>query len=160
MLRDHWPLFTPVLLAISEDGDVSTRTAGLEILAEFLEKCPAKILRSTGIGKVFEDAIFPSLMFLPSLTPEGEAIRLMHPAYKALVILAEKDPDVDSPSRRKLLDKVIREGILAAYDHASHYIAVVEVLLSTLAGVIDSLGVYSVKHLQVSLCALKGESRP
>ncbi|KAF4125338.1 Protein of unknown function (DUF2454) [Geosmithia morbida] len=120
-------------------------------MSTFLDKCPAKVLKSTGIGKVFQDAIFPSVLFLPSLTPEAESIQIMQPAYRALIILAEKDPDTSSPTRRLLLDSIIREGILTAYDHASSYIHVVETLLRTLATVVNCLGVYTVKHLQTLL---------
>lgn len=150
MLREHWPLFTPVLLTISEDDDVGVRILGLTITMDFLEKCPGTILNSTGIGKVFEDVILPSVLYLPSLTPEEESVKIIRPAYEALVILARKEPDVSSPVRRALLDKVLRDGLLAAYGHASNYLLVVEVLMSTTTTVLDTLEIYSIKHLPVS----------
>lgn len=149
LIHEHWPLFMPILLTISEDDETRTRISGLEIMSEFLDKCPAKILQSTGIGRVIQDAIFPSLLFLPSLTPEEESIRIMKPAYRALFTIAEKEQDKSSHTRRDLLDSIIREGILTAYDHASNYISVVETLLETLATAVNCLGIYAVKHLEV-----------
>lgn len=130
---------------------MTIRTTGLDILTTFLDKCPGKILQSTGIGQVFQDAIFPSLMFLPSLTPEDESIRLLQPAYRALVSLAEKEPDVNNLRRRKLLDKVVRDGILAGYNYASQYISVVETLMRSLTMVLDCLDIYAIKHLNVGI---------
>lgn len=146
-------MFTPVLLTISEDEDTAVRTLGLEIVVEFLEKCPATVLKSTGIGKVFEDAILPSVLYLPSLTPEEESVKIMRPAYQALLVLAQKEPDASSPTRRALLDRIIREGLVAAYEHASNYLVVVEALMSTTVTVLDTMGISSVKHLPVSSCA-------
>lgn len=120
------------------------------MVVNFLEKCPLKVLKSTGIGKVFEDAILPSLLYLPSLTPEEESIKIMGPAYQALLVLARKESDASSLSRRALLDKVLRQGIFAAYEHASNYLAVVQTLMSITVHVLDTLGIYSIKHLSVS----------
>lgn len=157
IICDNWPLFTPVLLAISEDEDTFTRALGLEILADFIDRCPLQILKSTGIGAIFQQTIFPSLLFLPSLTPEEQSVKLMRQAYGALIVLAEKEPTVVNLARRQLLDKVVREGIFAAYGHASHYVSVVETLMKTTTTVVNCLGIFSVKHLQVrkSMCELR-----
>ncbi|CAH0025548.1 unnamed protein product [Clonostachys rhizophaga] len=148
LVANNWFLFAPVLLALVEDADSSTRQAGLEILANFIRNCPLKILQSTGIGTVFQEAIFPSLLYLPSLTPEEESVPLINAAYQALLALAQQETDPRSPSRRKLLDKVFRDGIFTAYFHASEYISVVETLMKNTAAILDCLEVYSVKHLQ------------
>lgn len=156
MIRDHWPGFTPVLLTISEDNDTAIRTSGLEIVVNFLRKCPAKKLESTGIGKVFEDAILPSLLYLPSLTPEAESVKVMRPAYEALLVLAQKHADGSNLVRRTLLDKILREGLFAAYEHASGYLEVVKTLMNVATTLVDTLGIYSVKHLPVSMVGTKG----
>lgn len=122
---------------------------GLEILVDFVVKCPPATLESTGIGTIFQETLFPSLLFLPSLTPEEESVKLMRQAYNALIVLAEKEPNPRSLARRQLLDKIVRDGILAAYDHASHYVTVVETLMRAIIMVVNCLGVFSAKHLQV-----------
>jgi hypothetical protein len=116
----------------------------------FLSKCPPNILTSTGIGTVFQDAIFPTLLYLPSLTPEPESITLLRPAYAALLALAKTDEDTGSAGRRKQLDKLLRDGVFAAYHHASEYIHIVEVLMDVTADIVSALSIYSAKHLQVS----------
>lgn len=148
-MRDNWPLFTPVLLALAEDPESSIRVRGLEILAVFLEKCPAKVLQSTGIATVFQEAIFPTLMHLPSLTPEHESIKLLKPAYRALVTIAEMDTDDSSPRRRRLLDKLLRDGIFAGHHHASQHIQIVQLLMHHTEVIINCLGVFAIKHLVV-----------
>ncbi|CAG9977838.1 unnamed protein product [Clonostachys byssicola] len=147
-IANNWFLFAPVLLALVEDADSSTRQAGLEILATFIRNCPLKILQSTGIGTVFQEAIFPSLLYLPSLTPEEESVPLIDAAYQALLALAQRETDPRSPSRRKLLDKVFRDGVFTGYFHASEYMLVVETLMKNTTAILDCLEVYSVKHLQ------------
>jgi hypothetical protein len=139
------------LLTIAEDEDAATRTDGLSIVKSFLEKCPANIIQSTGIGMVFQEAMFPSLLFLPSLTPEKESIKLVSAAYDALLVLAQLEEDPQSSSRRALLDKMLRDGILTGYQHASEYIGVVEVLLTKAEAIINQLQIYSAKHIQVGV---------
>jgi hypothetical protein len=151
LIKENWPLFTPVLLTIAESEDSSTRLAGLHILTHFIQKCPAKILHTTGINTVFEDAIFPSLLHLPSLTPEPESVRITTAAYAALVELVKKYDDPQSVPRRQLLDKILRRGVFTAYDHASQYFGVVDVLMGTTATLVELMGIYAVKHLQVRI---------
>lgn len=126
------------------------RLYGLDILTSFLGKCPLRILRSTGVDAVLQDAVFPSLLFLPSLTPEDESVPLLRAGYKALITMALMDEDKESKQRRGLLDKLIRDGILAGYSHAPEHIRVVEALMQATSKVVQAQGIYTVKHLQVS----------
>ncbi|KAG9257559.1 uncharacterized protein F5Z01DRAFT_671154 [Emericellopsis atlantica] len=148
VIRDHWPLFTPVLLTLIEDEDTAVRVHGLGTLGAFVDKCPLRILATTGIAKVFEESMFPSLLFLPTLTPEDQSVEIIKAAYKVLLILAKKDPDTKSSARRHLLDKMLRNGVFAAHDHASQYMRIVETLMTTLISVVDALEIFAVKHLQ------------
>lgn len=104
-----------------------------------------------GIGTVLEEAILPTLQFLPSHTPEAESARLLGPAYAALVLLARTRfaHDGNLAAKRSLLDKLLREGIFSAYSHASEYIRIVEVLAVNTRLIIDELGIYATKHLKV-----------
>jgi hypothetical protein len=149
LIRDHWPDFTPVLLTISDDQDTATRRQGLEITVDFLKKCPAKILKSTGIGDVFENTILPSVLYLPSLTPAEESVKIMSAAYEALKVLVQKEPDATDSTRRALLDRIFRDGVFPAYEHASDHPMVVEALMSTTAALLDMLSIFAVKHFPV-----------
>lgn len=149
MLQDNWPLFTPVLISLLEDGDAYVNVIALEILAVFLEKCPAKTLSSTGLGSLLEESVFPLLLHLPTLTAEEDSAKLMKPAYDALIIMASKRATISPIEGKSLLDRTIREGVLLAYSHASQYILIVQTLLRAASAAVGSLGISAVKHFKV-----------
>ncbi|KAJ0113995.1 hypothetical protein J7T55_010239 [Diaporthe amygdali] len=154
-ISKQWPLFIPVLLALLDDGTTRVRKHGLLILDAFLARFPANILRDTGLTSVFEDAVFPTLHFLPSITPEEESIILLEAAYTALLSLASKtdtragksEPYGGSP-KAKLLDKMLRDGVFSAYFHVKDHVRIVEVLLMQTAKIVDEMRIHSVKHLK------------
>ena len=139
----------PVLLALAEDQETRWRAQGLQILHAFITKCPPHILHNRGIDAVFKEAVFPTLLFLPSLTPEEESAQLLPLACRCLVALAESIPRQRLADRQKFLDKLLRDGIFAAYYHASNYPRIVELLMENTVDVLNCLGIYSLKHFQV-----------
>lgn len=143
-VAQNWPLYVPVLVTLCEEADLSIRAAGLRSLSAFLQNCPARILKNTGIDAVFEKTVLPSLSFLPSLTPEDDSLTILRPAYDALIQLGKMD------DKGKLLDRVLREGILAGYAHAEEYVRIVEELLRISREIVQALGINTVKHLSVS----------
>ncbi|KAJ6787317.1 hypothetical protein PWT90_09132 [Aphanocladium album] len=147
-MKKYWPLYIPVLVTLTEDDDVAIRQRGIDILNAFLTKCPADILRTSGIDSVFQESVFPSLLFLPTLTPEAESVTLLRSAYRTLLTLALADSDPAGKKRRALLDKMLRDGVLAGYFHASQHIRVVEVLMQSVVQIVEALQIYAVKHLQ------------
>lgn len=157
LIAKHWPLFIPVLLTLADDTTTPIRRRGLQILADFLAKFPDKILHHSGLSQVFEDTIFPTLAYLPSLTPADESVQLLVPAYHALLVLANKQPasidnkdgGVANAPRNKLLDKTLREGVFMGYFHAKDHIAIVEVLCQQTARILHQMGIHAVKHLKV-----------
>jgi len=148
-------------LTLADDSTTRVREEGLIILTKFLKKLPDKTLRDTGLSKVFEDAIFPTLSYLPSLTPEDESIQLLVPAFEALRCLASKQLSAtvtknntataltSNQQQTKLLDKIFREGLFTAYFHAKDHIRIVEVLCQQTVFILDQMGIYAVKHLKV-----------
>ncbi|CAG7562436.1 unnamed protein product [Fusarium equiseti] len=147
LIREHWPLFMPVLLALVEDESIEIKARGLKTLAAFVERCPAQVLQSTGIGRVFVDVTFPLLLYLPSVTPEDQSIAVLSPAYDVLIKLAERTGNPASSERRRVFDKILRDGIFAGHHHASQYTRIVQVLMQKTAVVVNCLGIYSIKHL-------------
>lgn len=145
-MTNSWPLFIPVLLTLADDNSTSVRRRGLVILKKFLDKFPNKILNQTGLNKVFEDTVLPTLSYLPSITPEEESVQLLGPAYAVLRRLAAK---LSGEKKNKLLDRVVREGILLGYFHAKEYVRIVEVLCREMGEVLVEMGVNAVKHLKV-----------
>lgn len=147
-MAKSWPLFTPVLLTLLDDGDTDVRARGLGLLPQFLAKTDGATLAATGLDAVFRDAVFPTLLFLPSVTPEPEALRLQEPAYAALVALSrmgKNGPDLG------LLDRTLREGVFAAFFYARDYIRIVEVLVRQAGVIVDEMKVHAVKHLKVRI---------
>ncbi|KAB5540478.1 hypothetical protein GE09DRAFT_257032 [Coniochaeta sp. 2T2.1] len=163
----NWPLYVPPLLALLDDSLTRVRTRGLQITTDFLRKLPANKLRETGLARVFEDAIFPTLGYLPSLTPEEESLLLLDPAFGALLTLAEQlaaserqDPQTPSSSQKDtarilLLDKLLRHGVFTAYAHCPENSRIVALLARKTARIVSALGVRAVKHLKDVVPMLK-----
>lgn len=149
LIQDHWPLFMPVLLGLVEHESIEVKTRGLNILALFVGKCPDRVLQNTGIGRVFADVAFPLLLSLPSVTPEVQSISILAPAYDVLIKLAESTGSSDNTGRRRLLDKILRDGILAGHFHASQHTRIIQILMQQTTSVVNSLGIYTTKHLTV-----------
>lgn len=127
--------------------------------------------------------MFPTVLSLPSLTPEAESLALLNAAYPALFDMAGfntastiPSSSVDDPmeagntttaendrsdrpknrnqgfteAQRKLLDKIVREGIMVGYHHAKEHIRLVDFLCRTLCYLMSGIGILSVKYLKVS----------
>lgn len=120
------------------------------------------MLSNTGLASVFEDAVFPTLHFLPSITPEEESIQLLEPAYSALLTLARKADtraEADSESgrtpRAKGLDKLLREGTFSSYFHTKEHVRIVRVLFAQTAEIVRAMGIQAVKHLKVGFSLMQ-----
>jgi len=152
LVQRSWHLFVPPLLALLDDSTTTARYHGLAILINFLKKTPTKFLQQTGLGEVIEDAVIPTLLFLPSLTPVDESIMLLGPAYTALFDLAsiQFPQKADQVRRMKLLDRVMRQGILQGFQHSGDILQIAELLLEKSEILISLMGVHAVKHLKVS----------
>lgn len=169
LVRTNWPLFIPVLLALAEDPDTPVRARGLTLLQTFVTSVPdgGSLLHTTGLDSVLADAVFPTLLFLPRLTPEKESLQLLAPAYSALLSLAKAagassgtttttDKGLPPKAAAALLDRMLREGIYAGYFHASEHIHIVEELVRQAGRIVEAMGVYAVKHLKVCSKSCRG----
>ncbi|KAL7629695.1 hypothetical protein AAE478_001218 [Parahypoxylon ruwenzoriense] len=179
LLHTHWPLFTPALLTLVDEAqDVAIKTRALHLARAFWARCPAGLMQAAGLVSVFEDAVFPAALYLPSLTPEDESLRILGAAYPALLELAglegvdvgyddyrpgysggrseEKEGEELqaraqaqlTEQQRKQLDRIIREGIMVGYHHAKEYIRLVDLFCETLRCIVNGMGIYAVKHLK------------
>lgn len=145
----HWPLFLPILLSLAEDISTAVRAKGLKILLLFLDKCPPNTILSAGVDNVIQDAVFPTLLFLPDTTPESESLQLLYPAYQVLLRVAQLDPNPKSAKRRKALDRILRDGVFTGHFHASQHVRIVEVLMIVIKDIVSCMGLFSAKYLQV-----------
>ncbi|RYP35519.1 hypothetical protein DL767_003773 [Monosporascus sp. MG133] len=158
LLQKSWHLFTPVLLTLLDEPQTALKVRSLDIFSAFWGRCPGDLMRQTGLAQVFEDAVFPAVLYLPSLTPESESITILNAAYLALIAMAGIDLEstTDEPqsnpkfteTQQKLLDKIIREGILVGYSHASEHIRLVELFCEKLRCVVNGMGILAIKHLK------------
>lgn len=128
-------------------------------------------MRDTGLGEVFEHAVFPAVLYLPSLTPEDESLDILSAAYPVLIEMAgltvdrplvttgistteeqkqtQKSTHQITEAQRRLLDKIIREGIMVGYHHAKEHVRLVGLFCETLVCIINGMGILAVKHLKV-----------
>ncbi|KAI1801820.1 hypothetical protein F4811DRAFT_435080 [Daldinia bambusicola] len=177
LLQAHWPLFTPVLLTlIDEPGPTPLKIRALGILRAFWARCPQTLMRDTGLAEVFEQAVFPAVLYLPSLTPEDESLEILGAAYPVLIEMAgltidhpaetadgtsTAEPQTQTQTQtqkpthsqiteaqRRLLDKIIREGIMIGYHHAKEHVRLVGLFCETLVCIINGMGILAVKHLK------------
>ncbi|KAI1499362.1 hypothetical protein F5X99DRAFT_419961 [Biscogniauxia marginata] len=192
LLQSHWPLFTPVLLALLDDPQVTIATPtptvaeaaapaapaegvklrALRVLRAFWARLPPALMRDTGLAPVFEQAVFPSVLSLPSLTPEDESAALLGAAYPALFDMAgipggrgggdnsNDDGSNDeqqqrghkvvdfTEEQRKLLDRIVREGIMTGYHHAKEHVRLVSLFCENLRYLVDGIGILAVKYLK------------
>ncbi|KAI6431010.1 hypothetical protein MCOR21_004243 [Pyricularia oryzae] len=152
LMSRHWPLYTPVLLALLDDGDTSVKCQALGLLEVFLGKVEAKTLIDTGLDSVFLDAVLPALMLLPRVTPEVDCLRILGPAYDSLLTLsrvtAAGKQNITKTPNTKILDRILREGVFSGFFYAREHIRIVQVLLSKTGLVVQEMGIHSVKHLK------------
>ncbi|KAK6586912.1 hypothetical protein PZA11_000202 [Diplocarpon coronariae] len=166
-----WPLILPPLLTLLDSPSPSLLPRGLHLTALFLPKLTASLLLQTGLSSVFEDAILPTLMLLPSTTSLPDSLRIVGAGYEALWALYgvrfDQDSTVDLESRSKIkeksqnekrresevqrfqfLDMVLRKGIMSAAFHASNHPSIITLLIVQLRIVVQKQGVHAVKHLK------------
>lgn len=171
-VEQHWSLIVPPILKMIDDIDVQWKCRGVSLLTLFLQAVPASLLSRTGLSKVFEEELWPLCTYLPTLTPEQDSAKLLGETIRALSALVEvihpekhtntaasksksKSPQPTteptlSSAREKLLDRLLRDAILAPLMHAPPptYPLLATSLLAHLAPLLRSMGIDSVKHLQ------------
>ena len=163
LAEEVWPLVVPPLLTLVDDWEVKYKQLGAELMRSLLQATPPNLLARTGLGEVFADALMPCVAYLPTITPEEEAIPLLHAVYPALLALARvrypaavpansKSTFADlSRQRTKLLDTIIRKGTIYGYTHCSNHPRIVTALFTHLVPILNDLGIESVKHLKYIL---------
>ncbi|CAD6448751.1 dd3292e5-bb48-432e-9c6d-252aaf7ae78a [Sclerotinia trifoliorum] len=171
-----FPQLVPALLILLDSPSNPIRIHALRLLPSLFSKMGKKLLIKTGLGEVFEDAIHPVLLFLPSITPVEDTLKLLPVGYEALYaicdakwperddeqtstgaitaptssLLSQKTNTAESTIRLRLafLDKIIRHAILPAYTHCQEIPSVVEILISQIGIIIPKMKISGVKHLK------------
>lgn len=148
LIAGSWPLFLPVLLGFIEVQEISVKEDGLRILIKFLQKCPSEILLLTGLGTIFEDAVFPTLLYIPTSAEAQGYVNILSLACDVILQLAKTNGDYPRKQRRQL-DRLIRRGILGGQLSTSTHGVVIETLMHCLTATVEYLGIYATEHFQV-----------
>jgi tRNA nucleotidyltransferase (CCA-adding enzyme) len=167
----RWHLLVPPILKMIDDMDAAWKAKGCHILGILLEslhhqpwiedkalckttdrQTSTDFLQRTGYQNVFSEALLPLFTYVPSLTPEAEAVPLFKELFPALTTLGLLLPAESSKgsARSGLLDKVVREGVFAPLAHfstPSAYPELATVIVSHLEVLLGHMGIESVKHL-------------
>lgn len=149
-VKANWPLIIPPLLALLDDSSTTYRIKGCELLTTFLNAAPLQMLKRTGLGEVFHNALMPYLLYLPSLTPEKESLQLLSAVYPTLIALvnARFVEEKDRASRTKAFDQLFRYGVFKGYAHAGDNVRIAEFLVHRITDLVKEMGIASLKHLK------------
>jgi hypothetical protein len=151
LISNNWHLFIPPLMTLLDDPTTSVRASGLTILSEFLKRTSPRMLVQTGLSDLLEEALMPTLSFLPTLTPVAESQLLLQKAYAALLELGDirYSSEDDKLERNRFYDRLMREGIFYGIHHCGDITIIMELLLADMSEIINRLHIYSVKHAKV-----------
>lgn len=91
VVEKQFYLLVPPILTLIDDGDISSKTNGCELmraLCNITLACGSSIISRSGLADVFADSLKTNFMLLPTLTPENESLALLrqlYPAFRALI---------------------------------------------------------------------------
>lgn len=153
-IEAHWPLLIPPLLALIDDSTIRFKVRGCKCLTLFLKSVPPPLLQRTGLGEVFQNALMPCLLCLPSLVVENESIEILEAAYVAVIFLNQVQfPGEKHRTQRMIsLEKVLIDGIFKGYAHAGENVKIAELLIQKMISLVRELGIEVVKYSKVLPC--------
>ncbi|KAJ5782500.1 hypothetical protein N7457_004274 [Penicillium paradoxum] len=166
----HFPLLVPTILAMIDDNNLPFKSKGCALLTQLLrpiQESGSDILRRTNLTSVFEDAVTPCLLSLPSITPEDRSLDILGEAYPALLstfrtaykgpLQSEKDKEAYTTS----LVKLLRSNLISSFHHVSSstpasgsatasfpHPRLSTFLLEKMSVIINELGIHATKYLQ------------
>jgi tRNA nucleotidyltransferase (CCA-adding enzyme) len=173
-IEQNWHLLVPPILKMIDDMDVEYKAKGCNVLTQLFlsllygprpsqsnilnsdskptigssQQAAFAFLNRTGYLQVFASTLWPLLTYIPSLTPESESVVVFRSVHESLRCLALLHTSEDS--RTKILDKLMREGVLAPLSHfptPSTYPNLACEILGEISKITPILGIETVKHL-------------
>ncbi|KAE8375841.1 hypothetical protein BDV26DRAFT_266938 [Aspergillus bertholletiae] len=172
-LETHFPLLVPPILALIDDDTTAIKAKGCTLFRQLLtpiQETKSPILHRTNLTSVFEDALKPCLLSLPTITPEPDSISLLKEAYPALITLQKTSytntPPPITPSTKQIyisrLTTSLRENLIPAFHHISStnttsplgdfasfpYPRLSTLVLDQMVTVVGELGIHTTKFLQ------------
>jgi hypothetical protein len=166
----HFPLFVPTILAMIDDNNLPFKTEGCALLTQLLQpiqESGSDILRRTNLTSVFEDAVTPCLLSLPTITPEDRSLELLGTAYPALLntlktaYWSKSQSEQDKEAYTTGLAKILRSNLISSFHHINSstpasgstsasfpYPRLSTFLLEKITIFVDALGIHTTKYLQ------------
>ena len=166
----HFPLFVPTILAMIDDNNLPFKTEGCVLLTQLLQpiqESGSDILRRTNLTSVFEEAVTPCLLSLPTITPEDRSLELLGAAYPALLSTlktaykGKSRSEQDKEAYTTGLAKILRSNLVSSFHHVSSstpasgsttasfpYPRLSTFLLERITIFINELGIHTTKYLQ------------
>lgn len=145
-VKQNISFLRPPIMELLLDTDLVWRARACELITLLIEAAPPTFITTHGYDSMFSSELFGFFSFLPTLTPEDESIALLKNVYPALIAICKA-----TGSEEKMLDKMIRDGVLAPFHHfptPNTYPKLATLLLTEVAELLDLLKINSVKHLQ------------
>jgi hypothetical protein len=144
-LETQWHLIVPATLNIVDDYDTAIKAKGCEILQALVFKISPKFLAQTGLGPVLWEACVPILSFVPPGTSLEDTLLVFPKGVNCMLSIAEKE--TVSSTRNRLLDELLRDGILKSIAHSNQKVNLLVVLISLLEQIVVGMGTHSIAHL-------------
>jgi hypothetical protein len=162
-----------------DDESLSFKTRGCNLLRTLLiplkESC-SDIIGRTNLSSVFEDALAPCLLSIPTITPEDESLRLLGAAYPALLLVLktryQKPSSISGGFKAPVLPRdketyicsltnILRMNLISSFHHISSatpmeasfitsfpFPRLSKFLLDQMHIILSELGIHTVKYLQ------------
>lgn len=153
-----------------DDNNLPFKSKGCSLLTQLLrpiQENGSDILQRTNLTSVFEEAVTPCLLSLPSITPEDVSLDILGEAYPALLSTlktAYKGPaqsEKDKEAYTTSLAKILRSNLISSFHHVSSstpasgaatasfpHPRLSTFLLEKISVIIDELGIHTTKYLQ------------
>lgn len=180
-VEGHFHLLIPPILNMIDDSNSSSKASGcqlLRLLCQVLVSIESDMLKKTGLGDVFFDALKTHFMLLPTLTPEDESLEVLmelYPAFLAavdaryrMVVASEATMEQvvsskEFTGRQERLKLLLRHGVLTSLSHLSSgqsfststSIPLTTYLVSQIMPIVERMGIDSVRYLREFLPMLR-----
>jgi len=150
--REFHLLRVPILQML-DSTELKWKAHACTFISLFVQAAPRDLIMNQGYRKLFADDLFQLFTYLPTLTPEPDAVLVFDHVFPALLTLSLLEEKTDEA----MLDRIIREGVLAPFFHLtspSTYPALTTTILSHLPAILSTLSLSSVTHLPTLLPAI------
>lgn len=153
-----------------DDNNLHFKTEGcllLTLLLQPIQQNGSDILRRTNLTSVFEEAVTPCLLSIPTITPEDKSLQLLGAAYPALLNVLKTaykgkfKSEQDQQAYTAGLANILRSNLISSFHHVSSstpasgsttasfpYPRLSTFLLDQMAVFVNELGVQATKYLQ------------